>query len=48
MSQMKEQDKAPEDQLSEVEIGNLFEKDFRVMLVKAIQDLRKKMRGKDV
>ena len=48
MSQMKEQDKAPEDQLSEVEIGNLFEKDFRVMLVKAIQDLRKKMRGKDL
>ena len=27
MSQMKEQDKAPEEQLSELEIGNLLEKD---------------------
>ena len=47
MSQMKEQDKTPEEQLSEVEIGNLSEKDFRVMLVRMIQDFRKKNRGKD-
>ena len=42
MSQMKEQDKTPEEQLSEVEIGNLSEKDFRVMLVRMIQDLGEK------
>ena len=38
---MKEQDKTPEEQLSEVEISNLPEKFSRVMLVKMIQDLRK-------
>ena len=42
MSQMKEPDKTPEEQLSEVEIGNLSEKDFRVMLVRMIQDFREK------
>ena len=47
MSQMKEQDKFPKEQLSEVEIRNLSEKDFRVMLVRMIQDFRKKNRGKD-
>ena len=31
---MKEQDKTLEDQLSEVEIGNLLEKEFRIMIVK--------------
>ena len=36
------QDKTPEEQLSEVEISNLPEKEFRVMIVKMIQDLRKK------
>ena len=40
---MKEQDKTPEKQLSEVEISNLPEKEFRVMIVNAIQDLRKRM-----
>ena len=29
---MKEQDKTPEEQLSEVDIGNLMEKEFRVMM----------------
>ena len=43
MSQMKEQDKTPEEQISEMEIGNLPEKQFRVMMVKIIQDLRKRM-----
>ena len=47
MSQMTEQDKTPEEQLHTVEIGNLSEKDFRVMLVRMIQDFRKKNRGKD-
>ena len=41
---MKEQDKTPEKQLNEVEIGNLPEKEFRVMIVKMTQDLRKRMR----
>ena len=43
MSQMKGQDKIPEKQLNEVEIGNLPEKDFRIMIVKIIQDLGKTM-----
>lgn len=29
--QMKKQDKTPEEQLSEMEIGSLHEKEFRVM-----------------
>ena len=36
MYQMKEQDKTPEKQLNEVEIGNLPEKEFRIMIVKMI------------
>ena len=43
MSQMKGQDKIPEKQLNEVEIGNLQEKEFRIMIVKMIQDLGKTM-----
>ena len=39
MSQMKGQDKTPEKQLNEVEIGNFPEKEFRIMIVKLIQDL---------
>ena len=40
--------KTPEEQLSEKETSNLHEKDFRVMLVRMIQDLRGKeiTRGK--
>ena len=44
--QMKEQDKTPEKQLNEVEIGNLPEKEFRIMIVKMIQDLGKRMEAK--
>ena len=36
---MKEQDKTPEKQLNEVEIGNLPEKELRIMITKMIQDL---------
>ena len=36
MSQMKEQDKTPEKQLNEVEIGNIPEKEFGIMIVKMI------------
>ena len=44
--QMKEQDKTPEKQLNEVEIGNLPEKEFRIVIVKTFQDLRKRMEAK--
>ena len=43
MSHVKGQDKTPEKQLNEGEIGNLPEKEFRIMTVKTIQDLRKIM-----
>ena len=46
MYQMKEQDKTPEKQLNEVEIGNLQEKEFRITRVKMIQNLRKTMEAK--
>ena len=46
MYQMKEQDKTPEKQLNEVEIGNLPEKEFRIMIVKMIQDLGKTIEAK--
>ena len=41
MSQVKGQDKTPEKQLNEAEIGNFPEKEFRIMIVKMIQDLGK-------
>ena len=44
--QMKEQDKTPEKQLNEVEICNLKEKEFRIIIVKMIQDHGKKMEAK--
>ena len=40
---VKGQDKTPEKQLNEVEIGNFPEKEFRIMVVKMIQDLGKRM-----
>ena len=43
ISQMNEQDKSPEKQLNEEEIGSLQEKEFRIMVVKMIQDLGKRM-----
>ena len=36
---MKGQDKTPEKQLNEGEIGKLPEKEFRIMIMKMIQDL---------
>ena len=39
MQQMKEQGKNPLGQTSEEEIGSLPEKEFRVMIVKMIQNL---------
>ena len=46
MHKMKEQDKTQEKQLNEVEIGNLPEKEFKIMIVKMLQDLRKRMEAK--
>ena len=43
---MKGQDKIPEKQLNEVEIGNFLEKEFRTVIVKMIQDLGKRMEAK--
>ena len=40
---MKEQDKNLQGQINEDEIGNLPEKEFRVMIVKMIQNLRNRM-----
>ena len=37
--QTKEHDKTPEQQLSEMEIGNLYEEDFRIIIISMIQDL---------
>ena len=46
LCQMKGQDKIPEKQLDEMKIGNLPEKDFKIMVVNMIQDLRKIMEAK--
>ena len=46
MYQMNEQDKTPEKQLNEVEIGNLPEKEFRIMIVKMTKDLGKRKEAK--
>ena len=43
MYQMKEQGKNPSAQTNEEEIGNIPEKEFRVMRVKMIQNLGKRM-----
>ena len=41
--QVKEQDKCPPNQTKEEEIGNLSDKQFRIMIVKMIQNLEIKM-----
>ena len=46
MYQVKEQNKTSEKQLNEVEVGNIPEKEFRIMIVKMIQDLGKRMEAK--
>ena len=46
MYQMKEQDKTREKQWNEVEVGNLPEKELKIMIVKMIQDLGKRMEAK--
>ena len=46
MSQVKKQDKTPDEQLNEVEIGNLPEKELGIMIVKMIQDLGTRMEAR--
>ena len=46
MLQMVEEDKTPEEQLSEVDIGSLHENSFRVMVVRMIQDLEGEIEAK--
>ena len=43
MLQTKEHDKNLQEQLNEEEIVNLHEKEFRVMIIKMIQDLKKRV-----
>ena len=43
MLQMKEQGKNQQDQINEEEIGNLPEKEFRVIIVKMMQNLGNRM-----
>ena len=43
MFQKKEQDKTPEEELSEVELGNLPKKEFKVNIIKMIKELRRRM-----
>ena len=46
MSQMKGRDKTLEKQLNEVEMGNLPEKEFRIMIVNMIKHLGNRMEAK--
>ena len=41
--QVKEHEKCPPNQTKEEEIGNLPEKEFRIMIIKMIQNLENKM-----
>ena len=41
--QVKEHEKCPPSQTKEEEIGNLPEKEFRIMIIKVIQNLENKM-----
>ena len=43
IQQVKEHDKCPPNQTKEEEIGSLPEKEFRIMIVKKIQNLEKKI-----
>ena len=43
MFQMKEKEKTLEEELRDVEIGNLPEKEFRVMVIKMVKELRRRM-----
>ena len=40
---MREEDKTPEEQLSEVELSNLPDKEFKVMIIKMLRELGRRM-----
>lgn len=40
---MKEEAKTPEEELSDVKISNLLDKEFKVMIVKVLIELKRKM-----
>ena len=46
MFQTEEQDKTPEEQLNDIETSNLPKTEFRVMIVKMLQDLGKRIEAK--
>ena len=43
IQQVKERDKSPPNQTKEEEIGSLIEKEFRIMIIKMIQNFENKM-----
>ena len=43
MFQMAEQDKIQVEELSEVEISNLFNKELKLMIIKMLKELRRRM-----
>ena len=47
MLQMKKQEKNLQDQINEEEIGNIPEKEFRIMIVKMIQNLGNRMEAQN-
>ena len=46
ITQIREQGKNPEKQLSDLEIISLQEKDFRLMMLKVIQDIGNKLEAR--
>ena len=46
ITQMREKEKTPEKQLSDLEIISLQEKDFRLMMLKMMQDTGNKLEAK--
>ena len=47
MFQMKEQDKIPEEKLSEVDTANLTKKEFGVVIIQIIKELGRRMDGQN-
>ena len=43
---MKKEDENPQDQINKVKIGNISESEFRVMIIKIIQNLENRMEKK--
>lgn len=43
MLQTKEYDKTPETDLNEMEIGDLSDKEFKIIIIKMLTDVRKTM-----